>query len=249
MAVFAKLFVDDHTVEYVLDHAETVPSLTVSSTIAVFVDLLLKFLDALVSGDKLKQFTCWALLNVLWSISFHERYKTKLKENKDLLPLLSSMAKQGDKILQQYVPRSMESASKAVEGILHNLGVFTVINEIVKDIPENISTVSDAKPMIMISYCHENDAFCDKILAELKKSKDIFDIWIDRDHCTSHEGMWEKIARGIKSSQLVLSLISDAYYGSKSCRKEFNFAIKRDKYIIPVYIGEPGECDWLGRYF
>ncbi|CAF5001280.1 unnamed protein product, partial [Rotaria magnacalcarata] len=54
------------------------------------------------------------------------------------------------------------------------------------------------KPMIMISYAHANDQFCDKILAELARKANLFSLWIDRDHLSSNEDLWEKIALGIK---------------------------------------------------
>lgn len=101
--------------------------------------------------------------------------------------------------------------------------------------------------MIMISYSHGNNQFCDKILEEFKKNQKLFEIWIDRDHCSSSDDLWEKIARGITQSRIVVFLLSQEYFNSKSCRKEANFAIRREKPIVPVYIGEPGDCDWLGK--
>jgi hypothetical protein len=103
--------------------------------------------------------------------------------------------------------------------------------------------------MVMISYAHDNNPFCDKILTEFEKNHALFDVWIDRDHCSSSEDLWEKIARGIRQSNLVICLLSQDYFNSKSCRKEANFAIQRKKAIIPVYIDEPGDCDWLGMFF
>ncbi|CAF1501429.1 unnamed protein product [Adineta steineri] len=247
LAVFTKLFVDDLSLEYVLNHAETDPQLTLSDTIALFINLFIEFCGAFAVEDPLKQFTCTALLNILWSISFQDRYKAKLKQNnKDLLETIKSLAMDNDeKIVDRYVPRSMEGMRNAANGILYNLNVISDNKKDAKsDIPI-VSNTDNGKPMIMISYAHDNDQFCDKILMELEKSQDLFGIWIDRNHCSSSEDLWEKIARGIGQAKLVVCLLSQDYFNSKSCRKEASFAIKRKKPIVPIYFGEPGDCDWL----
>jgi hypothetical protein len=245
--VFTKLFVDDHSLEYVLNHAETDPQLTISSTIALFFDLLIEFRDAFAVDYQLKQFTCTALLNILWSISFQDQYKAKLKQRNDLLKTIKSLAMDdGEKVVDQYVPRSMESIEKAANGILHNLNEISDGKEAIVADTQLVSDADNKKPMIMISYAHDNNLFCDKILVEFEKNRDLFEIWIDRDHCSSSKDLWEKIARGIGQSKLVVCLLSQEYFNSKSCRKEMEFAIQRKKSIVPVYIGEPGDCEWLG---
>lgn len=87
-----KLFVDDPLLEYVLDHAATEAQFNTSATIDFFVKLLIDFRGISTHVDHLIQFTCTALLNILSSISFHDRYKTKLQESKDLLKIATSIA-------------------------------------------------------------------------------------------------------------------------------------------------------------
>ncbi len=249
LAVFTKLFVDDRSLEYVLNHAETEPQLTVSATIDLFVKLLIDFQDVSADENQLRQFTCTALLNILWSISFQDRYKTKLQQNKNLLKIIKSLTMDnGETVVDQYIPRSMESTANAANGILHNLNELSDKKEAPIADTQLVTNSSNEKPIIMISYAHANNSFCDKILAEFKKNQNLFGIWIDRDHCSSSEDLWEKIARGIRQSNLVVCLLSQDYFNSKSCRKEATFAVQRKK-IIPVYIGEPGDCDWLGMLF
>ncbi len=247
--MFTKLFVDDHSLEYVLGHAETDPPLTVSSTIDLFVKLIIEFRGAFADTKQLGQFTCTAVLNILWSISFQDRYKTKLQQNKDFLHIIKSLATDdGRKVVDQYIPRSMESVSNAVNGILYNLNEGSDDEKAAITADTHFIPSADIeKPMIMISYSHGNNQFCDKILAEFEKNQKLFEIWIDRDHCSSSDDLWEKIARGIAQSRIVVFLLSQEYFNSKSCRKEANFAIRREKSIVPVYIGEPGDCDWLGK--
>ncbi|CAF4428617.1 unnamed protein product [Rotaria sp. Silwood2] len=250
LAVFTKVFVDDHSLDYVLTHAETDPQLDAASKIDLFVNLFMKFRGAFVENNQLEQFTCTALLNILWSISFQDQYKTKLQQNKNFLKTINTLAMDDtEKVVNEYVPRSIESMTKAANGILYNLQELLGGKKV--DIADDqlVPNIGDQIPIIMISYAHANNHFCDNILVEFQERRNLFRIWIDRDHSSTNEDIWEKIALGIKQSRLVVCLLSQEYYNSKSCRKEFKFAVRRNKSILPVYIGEPGECDWLGMLF
>ena len=241
---------DDHSLEYVLNHAETDPQLTLSATIALFIDLFVDFQGSSSRSDYRKQVVSTALLNILWSISFQDRYKAKLKQNDKLLEIIKTISQDNDeKMTDQYVSRSMESPRNASNGILHNLNMTSNKQG---NVPVSLpisSNTDNRKAMIMISYAHDNNRFCDRILIALQKDEHLFGIWIDRDHCSSSEDLWEKIAHGIGEANLVVCLLSQEYYNSKPCRKEINFAIKRNKPIVPIYFGDPGDCDWLGMLF
>lgn len=184
---------------------------------------------------------------MLWSISFQDRYKAKLQQDKDFLDIVKKLAiDENEQVINDYVPRSMESIKTAANGILYNLNDTSDNKKVDTAVEQLVMKVSNDKPMIMISYAHANNEFCDQILAELQKKANIFRIWIDRDHLSSSEDLWEQIALGIKQSSVILFLLSQDYFNSKSCRKEASFAIKRKKFIVPLYIGDPGDCDWLG---
>ncbi|CAF4234130.1 unnamed protein product [Rotaria magnacalcarata] len=251
LGVLAKLFVDDHSLEYALSHAETDPQLDVTSTIDLFVKLFIKLRGASVQKNQLEHFTCTILLNILWSISFQDHYKTKLQQNEEFFKTVKSLAMDSSEtvVVDDYVPSSMESMKKAANGILYNLNETLNDKKVDMTNKQPVFNTGSEKPMIMISYAHANDQFCDKILAELARKANLFSLWIDRDHLSSNEDLWEKIALGIKQSYVVLCLLSQDYFNSKSCRKEASFAVKRKKEIIPIYIGEPGDCDWLGMSF
>jgi len=250
LAVFAKLFVDDRSLEYVINHAKTKPELTEASTIGLFVNLLIDFRDAFTGKDHLRQFTCTALLNILWSISFQNRYQAELRKNENFLMTIKSLSLDKiESVVDKYVLRSMNNMAQAASGILDNLDELADNEDSNTTDPRLISNSASGKPLIMISYARANDQFCDKILPELEKNKDLFDVWIDRKHFSSNTYIWLEIARAIKQSSLIVLLLSKDYYNSRSCRKEALFAMKRMKSIIPVYIGDPGDCDWLGMLF
>lgn len=102
----------------------------------------------------------------------------------------------------------------------------------------------------MISYCHENNSFCDELLKYLLKLNDKFEIWIDRTHCEGIIDLWESIANGMERSSLILCLLSNQYFQSKSCRQEFIYAtdsLKRT--IVPILIEHFQPKGWMGLFF
>ena len=290
LVVLVKLFNDDRALDYILQHAQV--DLDASSTMEFFTDLLLKVNETVDSEkDPLKQITCTALVNILWSISFqeHYQYKRQLKTNQDLIKLLENFST-NDKINatssrnSQYVPKYIENIQTAAKGILLNLMEQTpsdlspqllkhkaaadaLIRKPIETpsdlsaqlskhkaaadvlIPKPIETqdslINSNKPMIMISYSHDDKNLCYQLEEELRKNGQ-FDIWIDKKYCATGDS-WEQIARGIKQSQVVICLITKNYT-SKSVRREVIYAIdKLDKLLLPVYVLKPVVPDWLGK--
>lgn len=245
LAVLVKLFVDDATFDYVMNQAETDPPSNPTSIINLFSDLLIRFHVVLTDKNHLDQFTFIALFNILWSISFHEIYHLVLKQNTELLDIIKNVAKNDCQIIiEQYVPRSMQSVKKAADGILFNLGFETYpsVAAVVQ------VTKIQQKPLIMVSYSHANNEFCDVILELLDQKADLFDIWIDKRCCKSSADIWELIAKGIKNAQLIICIVSTEYLASKACRQEVIYAKDRlNKCFLPVYLEKPDVSDWLGK--
>ena len=265
LVVLVKLFNDDRALDYILQHAQV--DLDASSTMEFFINLLLKFNETVHSEkDPLKQLTCTALVNILWSVSFqeHYQYKRQLKTNQDLIKLLEKFSN-NDNINEtpssdsQYVPKYIENIQTAAKGILLNLMEETssdLSSQLSKHksavdalIPQPTQTqdslINNNKPMIMISYSHEDKSLCYQLEEELKKNGQ-FDIWIDKNYCATGDS-WEQIARGIKQSQVVLCFITKNYT-SKSVRREVIYAIdKLDKLLLPVFILKPDVPEWLGK--
>ena len=301
LSVMAKVFVNDATLDYVLNHAQTDPPSNLYSTIDLFANLLIEFLAALSKKNQLDQFTFIALCNIIWSISFHDAYHSILKEKTELIDTIRLVAQDHNlTIVEQYVPRTMLNIKKAADGILFNLDLeqssevahylppLPLIPSSIE--PRKPPTISSSlpsvaaaavvplpppppppppppsqiavpsapfsfaslpiveKPLVMISYCHANNAFCDKILELLDRKADLFDVWIDRRRCKSSGDVWESIARGIKSAQLIICIISTEYMASKACRQEIIYAKDRlNKLFLPVYMEKPTPSDWLGK--
>lgn len=244
LVVLVKLFNDDRSLDYVLQHAQV--KLNSSSTLLFFIQLFIDFHHNVNEHkDPLKQLTCTALANILWSISFqeHRQYRKQIRNHSELIQLLEHFAQSNptnDQLSNeiQYIPKFLENIQTAAQGILLNIN-------------ENLPTVNIPKeekttrPMIMISYSHDDKFFCYQLEEQLKQI-DRFDIWIDKDFCTTGDS-WEQIAKGIKQSQVVLCLISENY-NTKSVRREVIYAIDRlEKPILPVFILRPFVPDWLGE--
>jgi hypothetical protein len=244
LSVLVKLFVvEERTLDYILCHAETEPPSDLSSTIRLFSSLLLSFGDALNKNNQLEQFTLIAVLNILWSISFQTQYLQEfIIHNQDAVLLVENLAKYNDKdAIDQYKPRSMEGIHEAAHGIIHNIEKYSENHTVLK-------TLSKNKPSIMISYSHNDKIFCKQLRNFLLTKQDQFDVWIDQTHCQTADDIWEMIAIGMEQANIIVCLISDYYFQSKSCRQEFIYATDTlHKLIIPVLLENFKPKGWLGK--
>lgn len=245
LAVLVKLFVDDATFDYVMNQGQTNVLPNSTTTMKLFSDLLVTFYGMLQKKIRLEQFTFIALINILWSVSFHEIYHEELKEHEGLISIIRNIAiSDSQLIIEQYVPRSMQSVKKAADGILFNLRLETSV------VPTSfpLLTIAQQKPLVMISYSHANSDFCNKILELLDQKADQFDVWIDQRCCKTSGDVWESIAKGIKSADLIICVISEEYMASKACRQEVIYAKDRlNKRFLPVFVGRPEMSEWLGK--
>ncbi len=121
IVVLTKLCVHDEILDYILNEAQ-VQNMRAKSKIQFFCQLLMKFRGALASENESDQLTLTALFNMIWSISFHDKYIEELKSDSKFLITLKSLANDdGEAWVDQYVPRHMSSIPKAANGILWNL--------------------------------------------------------------------------------------------------------------------------------
>jgi hypothetical protein len=126
LIVFVKLFNDDHTLNYIMKHAHIY--FHTSSAIEFFITQLIYYHSKLNEEDFLKQATCTALVNILWSISFQDKYKHQLKNTptqfKELILNLTRESKENISS-NQYVPHYIENIEKAATGLLFNIDELT----------------------------------------------------------------------------------------------------------------------------
>jgi hypothetical protein len=244
LIVFVKLFNDDRTLDYIMEQSKV--DLHASSTTEFFINQLFYYYFEISDKDPLKQATCTALVNILWSVSFQEKHKQKLKNaGKKFKELIQNLTREINQKISpnQYVPSYIENIQKAATGLLFNIdelthsvsGTSTVLNK-------------NRTPMIMISYSHENSEFCKQLYNEILKRG--HHIWIDFKFLKTGD-LWEQIAAGMKCADVIVCLISEDYCKSKSCRWEATYALDKlqaTKSIIPVFLRKHELPDWLGKF-
>jgi cell division protein FtsB len=247
LIVLVKLFNDDHTLDYIMEHARV--DLHTSSSTEFFINLLIKYHSTIGNEGPLKQATSTALVNILWSISFQGRYKQKLKNaNTKFKELINNLTNESNEkiVSNQYVPQYLENIRKAAKGLLFN------IDELIHPETEQLDGISaklgnNQKPMIMISYSHADTHFCTQLYNEILKRG--YDIWIDFEFIKTGD-LWETIAVGMKQSRIIVCLMSETYFQSKSCRLEAIYALDKlqgTKSVIPVFLQKHELPLWLGK--
>lgn len=246
--VLVKLFNDDRTLDYIMEHSQV--DLHASSTVEFFINLLIDYRSKASKDEPLKQLTCTAFVNILWSVSFQEKYKKALKNARtEFKELIQNLAKEKYEKMtpNEYTPQYLENIQKAATGLLIN------IDELDHSACEQLDIVStgkdnNKKPLIMISYSHENNDFCRQLHAEIHKRG--YDIWIDFEFLKTGD-LWEQIAIGMKRASVIICLVSEDYCSSKSCKTEATHAFDKlstKKSIIPVLLQKFELPDWLGKF-
>ncbi|CAF3980750.1 unnamed protein product [Rotaria sordida] len=258
LVVLVKLFSYDRTLDYIMQHAE-VEQLETATTLEFLLDFFFKYYATVKYNDPLKLTTMTALCNIFWSVSLQPQYKQELYEDKkkfeEFKKLIQQIAYGKDNKMivttpTHYVPTYIENIRKAANGILCNIveqqqsetqkseqyGVKKLRAVAFPLKSSSIDSPSIPKPSIMISYSHGDNDVCTQLYNELNKRNNEFDIWIDRQCCKTGY-LWGKIADGIQEASVILCLLSNKYYESKSCQQEFVYANDHlKKQIIPVFI-------------
>lgn len=249
LIVLVKLFNNDRILDYIMEHSKT--DLGTSSNLDFFINLLIDYHDTVSDDDPLKEATCTALVNILWSISFQERYKQNLKSaSKEFKKLLEDMVHEPHEKTSpnQYIPQYIEKEQKAAEGLLFNIDES--ISPTAKEVQvASTKTDTNSKPHIMISYSHGDTEFCQQLYDEILKKG--YDIWIDFKFLKTGD-LWEKIAAGMKQATIIVCLLSENYYESKSCRLEATYALDKlqseKRSVIPVFLRKHEIPEWLGKF-
>jgi len=254
LIVFVKLFSDDRTLDYIMEHSQV--DLQTSTTLDFFINLMVNYYSIVSNENRHKQLTCTTLVNILWSISFQDRYKQKLKSSnthfKQLIHYFSKEKNNQNIESHQYVPRYIENIQKAATGLLVNID--EVAHPTNEQAPRTAAaatvtltnTNTNNRAMIMISYSHEDTKFCKQLHEEIINRQ--YDVWVDYKFLKTGD-LWEQIAAGMKRANLIICLISEDYCKSKSCRLEATYALEKlqaHKPIIPVMLRKHELPDWLG---
>ncbi|CAF2919923.1 unnamed protein product, partial [Rotaria sp. Silwood2] len=264
LIVLVKLICYDRTLDYILHHAQVdFGEEKEEPIVKFFIDIFLKYYSIVKDDNPMKVPTCTALVNILWSVSLRPQYKEELQSNQELKKLIEKTIndKQDDQPSTYYVPRYIENIQKAAQGILCNisdlsketdklerrniLGLRALVLNMMSESADSTTDPKPRKPSIMISYSHGDNEVCTQLYNELAKRHEEFDIWIDRKYCKTGY-LWGKIADGIAEASVVLCILSQKYYESKSCQQEFVYAHDHlKKQVIPVFIEQDKPPGWI----
>ena len=178
-----------------------------------------------------------ALVNILWSVSFHDRYKDEVRTALDSVQKLEKLYL--FELVENvpptvYVPRHIASFRRAMDGIWENLN---------PSIPSALPYRSSTTPLcsVMISYSHADIEFTQRLATRLSEVPQL-SIHLDVNSC---KYLWKETAQTIEQSDVVLLLLSEDYCRSKSCRQELIYAVDRLKKPILSLLIEP-KCDQQG---
>ncbi|CAF0956952.1 unnamed protein product [Adineta ricciae] len=232
--VVMKLCRDDYYMNCILENEKHIKMLQ------LITGNFLYYSDLTRINDLSNRLTLMAVINILWSISFHPRYRKDLLEDLIVIERLETIRlnDQLDKVvLFDYTPRHMYSLKRAADGVLHNLGSKTSI-PIPPCFPPKNSVFS-----LRISYSHDDMHFCRELYDVLVKLPQL-SISIDFQN---GKYLWNEVAQTIQQCHLVLLLVSPSFYQSLSCRQEFIYATSTlKKSFIPILIDADYEAKgWL----
>lgn len=194
--------------------------------------------------------TLLTVTNLLWSISFHQKYQDKFRNNSMLMHALSNLVSSSSlyNTSTKSTARDISSLKKAAEGILWNLKSSS--STPVAKISNEKSEQQQQQPLAMISYSHSDATFCRELVERLSA---YVPVWVDykqaHDAVAHSDDLWEEIARAMERASVIVLIISKEYYDSKSCRQELSYAADLlKKRIVPVYA--PNQqyraSGWLG---
>jgi hypothetical protein len=85
---------------------------------------------------------------------------------------------------------------------------------------------------VFISYSRKDKPFAERLFDRLKEAQR--DIWIDWDDIPLTADWWKEIQSGIEGTNTFVFLISPDSATSEVCRQEIEYAVTRNKRLIPL---------------
>lgn len=100
------------------------------------------------------------------------------------------------------------------------------------------SKMDGSKPQLMISYQWDNKEEVWEISEALKSFG--YKVWLDVEQM--HGDIYERMAEGVEQSSIILPCLTSKYEKSKNCCRELEFAVVKNKKIIPIHLEENYEA-------
>ncbi|CAF4690314.1 unnamed protein product, partial [Rotaria sp. Silwood1] len=241
LIILMKLCTNDNIIDYILQQNQYQTYFLTTLKIFLFEIENKKFDD-----DDLDSYvlSIMALANIIWSISFHERYKNELIQNINLLKDLEIFREMNiiNNVLPYiYIPYQMSSLRRTIDGIWQNLYPLLPIKLEENKFTNNKKIICS----LMISYSHVNIDFCRQLYDILNT---IPQLSINVDINTG-KYLWKEIIQTIEQSNLILFLLSKDFFYDKSCRQELIYVTDiLKKLFFPIFIDQNFKpTDWLHK--
>ncbi|CAF0725053.1 unnamed protein product [Didymodactylos carnosus] len=164
---------------------------------------------------------------LVWSLSFDESIRLKCYDNKELKELLCT--------INETTPN--DELRRIVSGCL-----WTIMGNIKKKKATSPPSSASQKH-VMISYNHDTKALSQKIKERL--ISDGYSVWIDFENM--HINLLDAMAQAIEQAMVIIMCFTEKYKDSPSCRLEAEYAIQKNKKIVPLIAQANWKpTGWLG---
>ncbi|CAF2094339.1 unnamed protein product [Rotaria magnacalcarata] len=202
-------------------------------------ELLLRYLLRFLVQDVIKEETIPYIANLV--IFAEQRHLNALK----ILRRISSSTKLTQKLIENLpFDKFLKTTADALfdndptmkritEEIRRNLAP-----ERSKELP--ISS-DDGSRQAFISYCHRDKSQRIAFVKHLDKAGIFTNIWVDEQYMK--DNIVNTITTAIRQSKAVFVLLSEAYCSSDMCRREWEFALKKNIKVYPIIVQEGFKTD------
>lgn len=230
LIILMKLCIDESLMDYILQH-ELCPEL--------FFLILNRLLTS--TEKDLNELAINALANIFWSMSFDQRYQKHLIQNLSLLKRLTTFHQtqpMNNDELSIHRPYQMSSLKRTLDGIWQNLYPGKLEIKPRRSSQQSICSV-------MISYSSVNRDFCREFYNVLNTLPEL-SIYVD---FKTGKYSWKEAVEMIEQSDVVLFLLSNEFYQSKSCRQEMIYVTDSVKKLyFPIFIDRDFRASsWLQK--
>jgi len=167
----------------------------------------------------------------IWNLCFLPQNQTEVKKMPELVAKLQEQ--------RWVVSRSIRNAAS---GCLFLLGLHS--SQTQPDAKAASSTPSKG-PHVMLSYCWAEQETMMRVKTSLTAAG--FQVWIDVDDMQGHTSTLEAMAHAVENASHVVVALSPGYKESPNCRLEAEYAVQKNKRVIPIVVHPGYKPDgWLG---
>nr|XP_054769399.1 LOW QUALITY PROTEIN: uncharacterized protein LOC129277217 [Lytechinus pictus] len=146
-------------------------------------------------------------------------------------------------LAEWYTTHKSSDATYAILSALEDMGRTDAAEIITKSlgeaellVPQAPSDESENPPTVFLSYQWDHQPEVKAIRKHLEMAG--FPCWMDIGQMGGGDQLFAKISQGMRTSKVVLCMVTEKYSNSENCNKEVNLANLLNKPIIPILIDQ-----------